>query len=200
MSSRTIPARTASSIARAIVDDHVRPDARSRSCWRTRSRPATRSTTTPPIGDFYDASAERLAVHLDAGRDVVVLAEGDPLFYSSYMYLHDRLADRYEAQIVPGVTSVSAASAAARQPLVRHEDVLTVLAGHPRARGADPATAQHRRGGDHEAGTYLPDRPRRPGERRSAGRRRSTSSGRAPERSGCAPWPRWTRPACPTSR
>ena len=45
---------------------------------------------------FYDTSAARLATHLAAGRDVVVLAEGDPLFYSSYAYLHDRLAERFE--------------------------------------------------------------------------------------------------------
>ena len=81
------------------------------------------------IEDFYDASAERLAVHLSAGRSVVVLAEGDPLFYSSYMYLHDRLAARFHCEIVPGVTSVSASSAAVGVPLARHEDVLTVLPG-----------------------------------------------------------------------
>ena len=81
------------------------------------------------IEAFYDASAERLAEHLAAGRTVVVLAEGDPLFYSSYMYLHDRLADRFAWEIVPGVTSVSASSAAMGVPLVRHEDVLTVLPG-----------------------------------------------------------------------
>ena len=78
---------------------------------------------------FYDASAARLAVHLDAGRDVVVLAEGDPLFYSSYGYLHERLAARYPCQIVPGVTSLSATSAAVQVALGRHEDVLTVLPG-----------------------------------------------------------------------
>ncbi len=116
------------SIARTIVDDHVRPTA----IEELLVYPLTTSDAVDyygAIGDFYDASAERLAAHLDAGRDVVVLAEGDPLFYSSYMYLHDRLANRYEAQIVPGVTSVSAASAATRQPLARHEDVLTVLPG-----------------------------------------------------------------------
>jgi len=81
------------------------------------------------ISEFYDASAARLATHLAAGRSVVVLAEGDPLFYSSYMYLHDRLAERFRCEIVPGVTSVSASSAAVGVPLVRHEDVLTVLPG-----------------------------------------------------------------------
>ena len=78
---------------------------------------------------FYATAADRLAGHLAAGRDVVVLAEGDPLFYSSFMYLHDRLVPRFACEIVPGVTSVSAASAAAATPLVRHEDVLTVLPG-----------------------------------------------------------------------
>jgi precorrin-2 C20-methyltransferase/precorrin-3B C17-methyltransferase len=81
------------------------------------------------LEEFYDASAARLAAHLEAGRSVVVLAEGDPLFYSSYMYLHDRLAGRHPCEIVPGVTSVSASSAAVGVPLVRHEDVLTVLPG-----------------------------------------------------------------------
>ena len=40
-------------------------------------------------------AAERLAAHLAAGRDVALLCEGDPFFYGSYMYLHDRLAERY---------------------------------------------------------------------------------------------------------
>ncbi len=117
-----------SSIARGIVDAYVQSEV----IEELLAYPVTTGEITDyyaTIGEFYDASAERLARHLDAGRDVVVLAEGDPLFYSSYMYLHDRLSDRYQAEIVPGVTSVSAASAATGRPLVRHEDVLTVLPG-----------------------------------------------------------------------
>src|SRR4051794_23516711 len=63
------------------------------------------------IDEFYAQSAARLAAHLDAGRDVVVLAEGDPFFYGSYMHMHKRLAGKYETVVVPGVTSVSAAAA-----------------------------------------------------------------------------------------
>ncbi len=81
------------------------------------------------MADFYEESAARLAAHLQAGRDVVLLAEGDPLFYGSYMYMHDRLADRFRTEVVPGVTSVAAASAAVASPLVRQTDVLTVLPG-----------------------------------------------------------------------
>ncbi|CAM3228134.1 Precorrin-3B C(17)-methyltransferase [Nocardioides dubius] len=86
------------------------------------------------LADFYAASAARLAAHLDAGRDVVLLSEGDPLFYGSYMYMHDRLAASYPTEIVPGVPAFLAASAAIAQPLVRQTDVLTVLPGTlPRA-------------------------------------------------------------------
>jgi precorrin-2 C20-methyltransferase/precorrin-3B C17-methyltransferase len=60
---------------------------------------------------------------------VVLLAEGDPLFYSSYMHMHKRISGRFRTEIVPGVTSVSAASAALGMPLVEGDDVLTVLPG-----------------------------------------------------------------------
>ena len=79
--------------------------------------------------DFYREAAERIAAHLDAGRDVALLAEGDPLFYSSYMHMHTRLTARFNAVIVPGVTSVSAASAAIATPLVTGDEVLSVLPG-----------------------------------------------------------------------
>ena len=120
-----------SSIARSIVADLL-PENVIEELMRY---PVTTGASEHPGGyygamaDFYDASAARLAAHLDAGRDVVVLAEGDPLFYSSYGYLHDRLADRYRCAIVPGITSLSATSAAVSEALGRHEDVLTVLPG-----------------------------------------------------------------------
>ena len=97
--------------------------------------PLTVQTTDHPggyqgaIDDFYAESAARLAAHLDAGRDVVVLAEGDPLFYGSYMHMHKRLADRYPCEVVPGVTSVSAAAAVLGKPLCERDEILTVLPG-----------------------------------------------------------------------
>ena len=81
------------------------------------------------MAEFYEESAARLAVHLEAGRTVVVLAEGDPLFYGSYMYMHDRLADRFETEVVPGVPAFAAATATVASPLVRLTDVLTILPG-----------------------------------------------------------------------
>jgi precorrin-2 C20-methyltransferase/precorrin-3B C17-methyltransferase len=119
------------SIARSIVADLIGQNATE----ELLIYPVTTGEAAHPLGyygaisDFYDESAERLGKHLDAGRTVVVLAEGDPLFYSSYMYLHDRLADRFPCEVIPGVTSMTASAAAAGTPLARHEDVLTVLPG-----------------------------------------------------------------------
>jgi precorrin-2 C20-methyltransferase / precorrin-3B C17-methyltransferase len=97
--------------------------------------PVTTGTTNHPGGyagamaSFYEECAERLAAHLDAGRTVVVLAEGDPMFYGSFMYVHDRLADRFETEVVPGVPAFAAATAVVAEPLVRQSDVLTILPG-----------------------------------------------------------------------
>ena len=124
-------ARHGRSNARAIAEPYLRDG----QIEEALIYPVTTETTDHPggyqgaIDEFYEQSAARLAAHLDAGRDVVVLAEGDPFFYGSYMHMHKRLAGRYEAVVVPGVTSVSAAAAVLGRPLVERDEVLTVLPG-----------------------------------------------------------------------
>ena len=81
------------------------------------------------MASFYDDAANRIAVMLDEGRDVALLCEGDPLFYGSFMYVHDRLAARYETEIVPGVTAMAACWSRAGLPMTRGDDCLSVLAG-----------------------------------------------------------------------
>lgn len=124
-------ARHGHSIARRIAEPYLRPG----QIEEHLVYPVTTETTSHPGGydgaieDFYAEAAERIATHLAAGRNVALLAEGDPLFYSSYMHMHTRLTERFHAVIVPGVTSVSAASAAISTPLVQGEQVLTILPG-----------------------------------------------------------------------
>ena len=119
------------SIARGIAEQYLRPG----QLEEHLVYPVTTEATDHPGGyagameDFYTAATERIAAHLDAGRDVALLAEGDPLFYSSYMHVHTRLTHRFDAVIVPGVTSVSAAAAAVGTPLVVGDQVLSVLPG-----------------------------------------------------------------------
>lgn len=78
---------------------------------------------------FYAEAAARVAAHLDAGRTVAVLSEGDPLFYGSYMHIHVRLADRYDTEVVPGITAMSGCWSQAGLPLVQGDDILSVLPG-----------------------------------------------------------------------
>ncbi len=124
-------ARHGRSIARRIAEPYLRAG----QIEEHLVYPVTTETTEHPGGydgameDFYAESAERIAAHLRAGRDVALLAEGDPLFYSSYMHMHTRLTEQFRAVIVPGVTSVSAASAANGMPLVQGDEVLTILPG-----------------------------------------------------------------------
>jgi precorrin-2/cobalt-factor-2 C20-methyltransferase len=97
--------------------------------------PVTTEALEPPlsyeaiIADFYDTAAEIVAAHLDAGRDVAVICEGDPFFYGSYMYLHDRLAARFETEVVPGVCSMLGGAAVLGAPLVYRNQSLCVLSG-----------------------------------------------------------------------
>ncbi len=116
---------------RAIVEAHIRPG--------TLELPLVYPVTVEtqkdeadykgPISDFFDKSAEDIAVLLDAGKNVVVLSEGDPLFYGSYMHLHMRLQNRYQAEVVVGVTAMSGCWSMTGLPLVQGDDILSVLPG-----------------------------------------------------------------------
>jgi precorrin-2 C20-methyltransferase / precorrin-3B C17-methyltransferase len=124
-------ARHGRSIARSIAAPYLRGD----QIEEQLVYPVTTETTDHPGGyeaaieQFYEQAADRLMAHLAQGRDVVLLAEGDPLFYSSYMHMHKRISGRFRTEVVPGITSVSAAAAALAMPLVEGDDVLTVLPG-----------------------------------------------------------------------
>jgi precorrin-2 C20-methyltransferase/precorrin-3B C17-methyltransferase len=124
-------ARRGTGMARAIAAPYLRAD----HVELALTYPVTTEETDHPGGyegalrDFYDDAARSIGAHLDAGSDVAVLCEGDPFFYGSYMYIHERLAADYVTEVIPGVTAFSAASAAARTPLAKRDDVLTVLPG-----------------------------------------------------------------------
>lgn len=88
--------------------------------------PVTDPAYNAALAGFYDDWADRLAT-LAQGADVVVLSEGDPFLYGSFMHLHSRLSGRVETQIVPGITGMSACWTATGQPITWGDDVLTVL-------------------------------------------------------------------------
>ena len=85
----------------------------------------------PPYRDalarFYKESAMAIAAHLEAGRDVALLSEGDPFLYGSFMHLFIRLRERFAVTIVPGVSSICGAWGVAGAPMTWGDDALVVL-------------------------------------------------------------------------
>jgi precorrin-2/cobalt-factor-2 C20-methyltransferase len=69
---------------------------------------------------------------LEDGKDVGFVTLGDPTTYSTYMYIHEIIAGKgFGAEIIPGVTSYSAAAAAFGVPLCEGGETLTIIpAGH----------------------------------------------------------------------
>jgi precorrin-2/cobalt-factor-2 C20-methyltransferase len=95
----------------------------------TTEQPSADPAYQAAIERFFDEAAALLAEHLQAGRVVAVLSEGDPLFFGSYMHVHIRLMNRFRTEVIPGVTAMSGCWSAARLPIVQGDDVLTVLPG-----------------------------------------------------------------------
>ncbi len=109
------------SLARAIMASHL-PGGQVEIAIRMELSPARF-----PAPEIYDRAAADIARHLDAGRDVAALCLGDPFFYGSFSYLFQRLAERHKVVVVPGVTSLAAASAALGIGLVLSDDVLAII-------------------------------------------------------------------------
>jgi precorrin-2/cobalt-factor-2 C20-methyltransferase len=81
------------------------------------------------LAEFYENAVASLSAHLDAGRDVALLAEGDPLFYGSFMHLYIRLRDHYPVTLVPGVTGMTGCWSVAGEPMTWGDDTMSVLPG-----------------------------------------------------------------------
>jgi precorrin-2/cobalt-factor-2 C20-methyltransferase len=115
--------------ARAIAARHLRPQAAELPLLYpvTTELPKCSDGYRGALRDFYDEAAASIAAHLEAGRVVAVICEGDPLFYGSYMHLHARLAPRFPVAIVAGVTGMSGCWSAAGTPIAQGDDVFTVL-------------------------------------------------------------------------
>ena len=115
--------------ARAIVERHLRPGIEELPLLYpvTTEIPKADPAYGRVIGRFYQDSAAAVARHLDAGRTVAVISEGDPLFYGSYMHLHAHLSQRYPTEIIPGVTAMSGCWSEVGAPIAQGDDVFVVL-------------------------------------------------------------------------
>jgi precorrin-2/cobalt-factor-2 C20-methyltransferase len=80
------------------------------------------------LADFYDAWADRLE-RLARETDIVVLCEGDPFFYGSFMHLYARLQGRVAMEVIAGIPGMVGCWNAVGQPIALGDDVMTVLMG-----------------------------------------------------------------------
>jgi precorrin-2/cobalt-factor-2 C20-methyltransferase len=80
------------------------------------------------LAGFYDAWADRLA-RLSREADVVVLCEGDPFFYGSFMHLYTRLQGRAKIDVIAGIPGMAGCWNVAGLPIALGDDVMTVLMG-----------------------------------------------------------------------
>lgn len=91
--------------------------------------PVTDPGYNAALSAFYTTCTDHLRKLAEAGEDVVVLCEGDPFFFGSFMHLYTRLKDVVPVEVVPAITGMSGAWTATGQPVTWGDDILTVLMG-----------------------------------------------------------------------
>lgn len=82
------------------------------------------------LQSHWETAVDEIAARLAKGKDVAFITIGDPFLYSTFIYLYREMRKRYpdvEIEVVPGITSINAASAAALMPLVDGDERLAIV-------------------------------------------------------------------------
>jgi len=78
----------------------------------------------------WQEAASLIAAHAEAGRSVAFITIGDPLFYSTFIYLLRILREQWShlpIEIIPGISSINAAASEAALPLVEGDEKMVVI-------------------------------------------------------------------------
>lgn len=115
--------------ARSIVDGMLRPDAIEFAMEYpvTTEIPLSDPRYNAILSEFYSECTQRLCDLSSSGEDVVVLCEGDPFFYGSFMHLFTRLQTTCDVETVPAITGMSAAWTASGAPITWGDDILSTV-------------------------------------------------------------------------
>jgi precorrin-2/cobalt-factor-2 C20-methyltransferase len=81
------------------------------------------------LSEFYKKYSNKIISLSQTGIDLVILCEGDPFFYGSFMHIYSRVKDKCPVEVVPAITGMSAAWTATEIPITWGDDILTVLMG-----------------------------------------------------------------------
>ena len=78
----------------------------------------------------WNEAAALVAGRLAAGKDVAFITIGDPLFYSTFIYLLRIFRENYPnipVEVIPGISSINASAAQALAPLVEGDERMIVV-------------------------------------------------------------------------
>ena len=75
----------------------------------------------------WDAIAAETKDDVKAGKEVGFITLGDPMIYSTYVYIMERLMDEIEVETIPGISSFSNIASNQNFPLVMDTDPLMVI-------------------------------------------------------------------------
>ena len=115
----------AASFALSIVEPYLD---RSRQCIIEQVFPMKKEEAD--LLPFWREAAATVAAHARAGRSVAFITIGDPFLYSTFLYIYRILKEDYAdvpLEIIPGISSVFAAAAAAGVPLGMASDRIAIL-------------------------------------------------------------------------
>ena len=75
----------------------------------------------------WDAIASEIVEDVQSGKEVGFVTLGDPMIYSTYVYIMERLLGKIEVETIPGISSFSHIASHQNFPLVMDRDPLIVL-------------------------------------------------------------------------
>ncbi len=82
------------------------------------------------LADHWNMAVEQVWQKLQSGRDVAFVTEGDPLLYSTFIYLMSLMKERapeVRIEVIPGISSVNGAAARLQLPLADGDDHVAVI-------------------------------------------------------------------------
>lgn len=82
------------------------------------------------LEDAWQANCEKVVEMLHKGKNVAFITIGDPLTFSTFIYIMRKIRKRLPGvniTVVPGITSFQAAAACAEVPLAEGEEAVTIL-------------------------------------------------------------------------
>ncbi|AFK87637.1 MULTISPECIES: precorrin-2 C(20)-methyltransferase [Thermoanaerobacterium] len=74
----------------------------------------------------WDENIKKIKRFLDEGKNVAFITIGDPMIYSTYVYILNGI-EGYEAETIPGISSFSAAASRLNIPIATGDEAFAVI-------------------------------------------------------------------------